>query len=59
MRRSLETLVGLALVLVAASGPLSAESVAVVPELNPASISGALAVAAGGLLLLRASRKRK
>jgi hypothetical protein len=59
MRRSLEVVVGSTLVLVAAGTTLLAESVAVVPELNPASISGALAVAAGGFLLLRASRKRK
>ena len=59
MRRSLEAAVGLTLVLVGVSTPLAAEAAAVVPELNPASISGALVVVGGGLLLLRASRNRK
>jgi hypothetical protein len=54
-----EALVGAALVLVGASSPVLAEAVANVPEINPASISGALAIVGGGLLLLRASRKRK
>jgi hypothetical protein len=59
MRRSLEVVAGLTLVLIGSSTPLAAEAAAVVPEINPASVSGALAVVGGGLLLLRASRKRK
>ena len=51
-------ILGSILILIGASVALMADSGAVVPEINAGSAATALALVSGGLLLLRARRKR-
>jgi len=57
MRRMQHAALGLALVLHALGTSVIASAAAGVPEINPGSISAAVAILAGGVLMLRARRR--
>jgi hypothetical protein len=57
MRQILHAVLGLALVLHALGTSVIASVAAGVPEINPGSISAAVAILAGGVLMLRARRR--
>ncbi len=58
MTRSVWSVLGVAAIALGIAAPASAGVPAAVPEINGASISAGLALLAGGILMLRARRRK-